>query len=96
MQFTLDATISVIRGVNFPDVGDEIDASINQDGTLDIPWFTLDAADLQHDIPDTIPPGRVRLRVADIETQEPTDTVMSMFYRLVVTKLTLSFVRSLS
>lgn len=93
MQFHLDATVSLIHGIDFPSVGDEIDGCIKQNGKLDIPWFTLDAADVNHDIPQDLAAGqRVRMRVTEIVTNEPTDTVMSMFYRFVVTKLCLTFV----
>lgn len=93
VQFHLDATVSLIHGIDFPSVGDEIDGSITRNGKLDIPWFTLDAADVNHDIPQDITAGqRVRMRVTEIVTNKPTDTVMSMFYRFVVTKLCLTFV----
>jgi hypothetical protein len=93
VQFHLDATVSLFRGIDFPSIGDEIDGCIKRNGKLDIPWFTLDAADVNHDIPQDLTAGqRVRIRVTEIVTNEPTDTVMSMFYRFVVTKLCLTFV----
>ena len=86
----------MIHGGEFPAVGDEIEGSMMRNGKLDIPWFTLKEADVQHDVPGDIPQGqRVRLRVDEIVTEKPADSVTVMFYRFVVTKLKLSFVRTL-
>ena len=84
------------HGISFPSVGDEIDAAKSQTGRLDIPWFRLEGADLQHDMPDSVPTGqRVRMRVDEIATVKPSDTITGMFYQFVVTRLKLSYVRSL-
>ena len=93
VQFHLDATVSLIHGIDFPNVGDEIDGCIKRNGKLDIPWFTLDAANVNHDIPTNLTVGqRVRMRVTEIKTDKPTDAVMSMFYRFVVTRICLTYV----
>ncbi len=96
VEFQLDAHLNIAHGIDFPNVGDQIDGCINKSGKLDIPWFTLDAASVEHDIPDHVRPGqRVALRVTQIMTAKPTDTVRSLFYRYVVTELGLQFVRTL-
>jgi hypothetical protein len=97
IRFHVDATISMKHGMCFPIAGDEIDAIKTQTGRLDIPWFRLaEGAALQHDIPDSVPMGqRVRMLVDEIATAKPSDTITSMFYRFVVTRLKLSYVRTL-
>jgi hypothetical protein len=94
--FHLDAHLHLVRGIDFPRVGDEIDGCIKRNGKLDIPWFTLDSATVTHDIPSNIQPNqRVTLRVIAINTAKPTGTVQSMFYRYVVTQLELQYVATL-
>lgn len=93
VQFHLDATATLIHGIDFPSVGDEIDGCIERKGCLEIPWFPLDTADVNHDIPQDLRPGkRVRMRVTEIVTSKPTDSVLSIFYRFVVTRICLTFV----
>lgn len=93
VTFHLDATVSLAYGVDFPKAGDEIEGYMKKNGQLDIPWFTLNAAEVVHDIPDHIgKQEKARLIVKEIATSKPTDDVMSLFYRSVVTKLTLAFV----
>jgi hypothetical protein len=96
LRFHLDAHLSVVRGTDFPAVGDEIDGALGQDGKLEIPWFTLDAAEVHHDIPVDVAPGRrITLRVTSIRISKPTSAVLALFYRNVVTDLGLQFVRTL-
>ncbi len=93
LTFHMDATVSLLHGTDFPSVGDEIEGRMKKGGKLDIPWFPLDAADVCHDIPASVAVGnRVRLRVNEIATSRPTDSVKSMFYRYVVVKLDVCFV----
>lgn len=97
VEFHLDAHLNIVHGTTFPEVGDEIDGFIKKNGKLDIPWFTLDAATVNHDIPDDVSPNqRVTMRVTEITTAKPTDTVQSLFYRFVVTELGLAYVATLS
>lgn len=98
LQFHLDATLSILGGIDFPKIGDKIDCFIKRNGELEIPWFALDAAaKINHNIPDDLQPGqRVRVSVTSITTERPTDTVQSIFYRKVVTKLILEYVKTLS
>ena len=97
LHFHLDAHLNLARGIDFPAVGENVDGYIKKNGNLDIPWFTLDAANVIHDIPADLQPGqRITTRVREIATGEPTDTVQTMFYRHVVTDLSLQYVKSLA
>ena len=97
LHFHLDGTVSLIHGLDFPGVGDEVEGCVMPNGQLDIPWFPLDAADVTYKIPQELTVGkRVRMRVTEIEINEPTDTVMWMFYRFVVTRICLTFISTLS
>lgn len=94
--FHFDAHLHLAYGIDFPAVGDLIDGCIKRNGKLDIPWFTLDAASVDHDIPNSIERGqRVTMRLTSITTAKPTDTVQSMFYRKVVTHLGLQYINLL-
>ena len=96
VHFHLDATVSLIHGIDYPGVGDEIEGCVMPNGKLEIPWFPLDVADVTYSMPQDLAVGkRVRMRVTEIETNRPTDTVMRMFYRFVVTKICLTFVSTL-
>ena len=98
LQFHLDAHLSMMRGINFPVIGDRIDCCVKRNGKLDILWFALDAsATIHHNIPDNLKPGqRIATRVTSIVIEKPTDTVKSMFYHQVVTRLTLEYIKTLS
>jgi len=96
LQFHLDAHLYRVYGTDFPRIGDEIDGCIKKNGKLHIPWFTLDAAKVTHDIPDDLKSGqRITLRVTRITTAKPIDTVRSLFYRRVVTDLGLEYIGKL-
>lgn len=92
LVFHFDAHLHLAYGIDFPAIGDLIDGCIKRNGKLDIPWFTLDAATVHHNIPDSLERGqRVTMRVTSISTAKPTDTVQLMFYRKVVTHLELQY-----
>lgn len=96
MRFHLGAHLYVKHGTDFPAAGDLIDGCIKKNGVLDIPWFTLDAAKVNHNLPANLAIGqRVTMRVKSINTAAPTDTVQSMFYREVVTDLDLEYLDTL-
>ena len=96
LRFHFDAHLYVKRGIDFPAVGDLIDGCIKRNGVLDIPWFTLNAAKVNHNLPADLTPGqRITMRVTSINTAAPTDTVQSMFYRKVVTDLGLEYLDTL-
>ena len=96
LTFHLDAHLYLAYGTDFPAFGDSIDGCIKRDRKLDIPWFTLDAATVHHDLPDELEHGqRVTMRVTSISTAKPTDEVRSMFYRKVVTNLGLQYLNIL-
>ena len=91
-----DAHLHVLFGLDFPAVGDLVDGCITSNGGLDIPWFTLALATVDHDIPVNLKPGqRITMRVTAITTATPTDPVHSMIYREVVTDLGLEFLNTL-
>ena len=96
LRFHFDAHLHMMWGIDFPAVGALVDGCIKGNGTLDIPWLTLDAAEVKHTIPADLKPGqRVTMRVKLITTATPTDTVQSMFYRKVVTYLGLEYLDTL-
>lgn len=92
LQFHFDAHLHVWHDAAFPAVGEIIDGCIKRDGVLDIPWFTLSAAKVNHDLPADLALGqRVTMRVTSIKTAAPTDAIQMMFFRQVVTDLSLEY-----
>jgi hypothetical protein len=96
LRFHFDAHLHMMWGIDFPAVGDLVDGCIKKNGVVDIPWFTLNAAKVSHDIPADLKSGqRITLRVTSITTARPTDPVQLMFYCKVVTDLGLEYLDTL-
>src|SRR5262249_22291185 len=92
LWFHFDAHLHMKFGIDFPAVAALVDGCIKNNGKLDVPWFTLRAAEVTHNVPASLEPGqRVTMRVTSITTATPTDPVQSMFYRKVVTYLELEY-----